>query len=156
MKQESIETPPALTVMAWRDALVESRGHRSGSAYIETVWAGVLGPTATLLWSRLARLAAVRPAARIDRVDLARSLGLGDRLGPHGPLSRSLSRMVAFGAAIRSSAEVLMIRLALPDVPAHQLGRLSVSGRIAHQRRSRQAAPKPVVPEPTPVPELGS
>jgi hypothetical protein len=119
-------------VVPWRDQAVEAVGHRPDSAYIEAVWLGVLGPSTTLTWRRLARLAAVHPGAVVDTVELAQSLGLGQGLEKNAPVSRSIARMVAFGAASRNGPTIA-VRLALPDVPAFQRQRLSSSARLAHQ-----------------------
>ena len=125
-------TPERLTIVAWPDPGTEARGHRPGSAYVEAVWLGILGPSTTLCWQRLARLATAREATAIDSVDLAVSLGLGESLGRNAPISRTLGRMVAFGAAQRSD-ETLAVRQALPDVPERMTGRLSYTARLAHQ-----------------------
>lgn len=132
-RQQGIETPERLTVIAWRDPAVEARGHRPGSPYVELVWLGTLGPSTTLCWERLSRLAATGPGTQIDTVDLSRNLGLGDGLGRNAPVSRTLARMVAFGAAARTG-DTLAVRLALADVPDRQLPRLSRSAQLAHRR----------------------
>jgi hypothetical protein len=85
--QLAVETPVQLQVVAWSDPVIENLGHRPGSAYIEAVWLGILGPTTTFTWMRLARLAAARPSTTIDVVDLAVSLGVPD-VGADGGLRR--------------------------------------------------------------------
>ena len=127
------ETPGRLTVVAWADPLTEVRGHKPGSPYVEAVWLGVLGPSTTLCWQRLSRLATALPASAVDAADLAVSLGLGESLGRNAPISRTLGRMVAFGAAERDG-DTLAVRRALPDVPARMTARLSRTARLAHQR----------------------
>ncbi len=133
MSQNNIPTPPRLTVTAWTDPAVEACGHRPGSPYIEAVWLGILGPSTTWAWQRLARLAAVRPATVIDTADLAVSLGLGEGLAQNAPISRTLCRMVAFHAAERHGT-TLAVRLALGDVSGRQLDRLARSARSAHDQ----------------------
>ena len=133
-------TPTSLTVVAWPDPIVESRGHKPGSAYVETVWLGVLGPSTTLCWSRLSRIASARPGTVIDTTDLAVSLGLSGQLGRNAPITRTLGRMIMFGAALRSG-DTLALRRALPDVPERMASRLSYSARLAHHRWSGHAAP---------------
>lgn len=130
--QTSQPTPASLTVIAWPDPVVEADGHRPGSPYVEAVWLGVLGPSTTWAWARLARIASTHPGAIIDTTDLAISLGLGASLGTNAAISRTLGRLVAFDAA-RRGPEVIAVRLALPDLAAHRLDRLSPSGRLAHQ-----------------------
>jgi hypothetical protein len=126
-------TPTSLNVVAWPDRIVEARGHKPGSTYVETVWLGVLGPSTTLCWSRLSRIATVRPSTVVDTTDLAVSLGLSAQLGRNAPITRTLSRMVMFGAAVRSG-DTLAIRRALPDVPPRMASRLSYSAQLAHRR----------------------
>jgi hypothetical protein len=128
----SLETPGRLIVVPWPDPVADAGGHKPGSPYIETVWLGILGPSTTLCWQRLSRLANARPGATVDTTDLAVSLGLGASLGRNAPLSRTLGRMVNFGAALRSG-DSLAVRRALPDLPERMTGRLSPSGRLAHQ-----------------------
>lgn len=138
--QSNQSTPPRLTVIAWPDPVIEAHGHQPGSAYVEGVWLGVLGPSATWAWQRLARLAATRPGATIDSVDLATSLGLGDSRGPNAAISRTLGRLVAFDVAQRGP-EVIAVRVALPDLPARRTARLSPSARLAHERLGHSHLP---------------
>lgn len=126
-------TPTSLTVVAWPDRIVEARGHKPGSAYVETVWLGILGPSTTLCWSRLSRIATVRPGTVVDTTDLAVSLGLSAQLGRNAPITRTLGRMIMFGAAERSG-DTLAIRRALPDVPPRMASRLSYTAQLAHRR----------------------
>jgi len=132
-------TSEQFVVDAWRDSLVEARGHRPGSPYIEAVWLGVLGPSTVLAWRRLARQAATQPGTVNDSRDLARSLGLGDNLGRSGPLTRTLNRMAAFGIATLHD-DTVAVRLALADVPQRQLARLSRSANLAHRYHSHRTA----------------
>jgi hypothetical protein len=142
-------TPARLTVVAWPDPVVDAHGHRPESPYIAGVWLGTLGPSATWAWVKLAKIAAFAPGSAIDTVELAASLGLGRGLGPNAAMSRTIGRMVAFGAAARSG-DTLAIRRALPDIPSHQLGRLSRSAQLAHRRWAstspfRNSGPESVV-----------
>jgi hypothetical protein len=66
-----------MMVIALPDPVVEARGHRPGSPYIEHVWLSALGPASTWMWTRMARVAAARPTTLIDMADLAAGLGLG-------------------------------------------------------------------------------
>jgi hypothetical protein len=121
-----------MTVIALADPVVEGRGHRPGSAYIEHVWLSALGPASTWMWTRLARLAAARPSTLIDMPDLAASLGLGTELGPNSTISRTVVRVVWFDAA-RRAGDTLVVRTALADLPARRVARLPASARLAHQ-----------------------
>jgi hypothetical protein len=143
--QTNTETPARLAIVAWPDPVVEAHGHKPGSPYVEAVWLGALGPSTTLCWQRLARLAAARPGAEIDTVDLAVSLGLGESLGRNAPISRTLGRMVAFGTAQRSG-DILAVRRALPDMPERMTGRLSYTARVAHQHWASRTTSAVVAP----------
>jgi hypothetical protein len=125
--------PPEITVVPWEDPIVEGPGHWPGDPYIEYCWLGVLGPSTTFLWARLARLGAEAPSTVVDVSDLAISLGLGEGLSSSAPLPRSLVRLVQFGCAHGTGREGLAVRLALPHVSPRQLGRLSSSARQAHE-----------------------
>jgi len=128
-----------MLIIAFPDPVIEARGHRPGSPYIEKVWLSTLGPASTWMWTRLARAAASSPSTVVDMVDLAASLGLGTQLGPNGTISRTIARAVWFDA-IRRSGNTLAVRTALPDLPARRLARLPASARIAHQHLAKGAA----------------
>jgi hypothetical protein len=121
-----------MQVIAVRNPAVEATGHRPGSPYVEHVYVSHLGPTATWLWQRLARVATAAPSTIIDMADLAASLGLGTNLGPNSAMSRTLNRLVLFDGG-RRSGSTFAVRLALPDLPPNRLARLPVSVRVAHQ-----------------------
>lgn len=125
--------PPTLNVAPWPDPTIDTHGHRPGSPYIEAVWLGILGPSTTLAWSRLSRIATAQPGAAVDITDLSISLGLSAHLGRNAPITRTLSRMVMFGAATRSG-DTLAVRRALPDVPERMASRLSYTAQLAHRR----------------------
>jgi hypothetical protein len=138
--QEHLPTPERMQVIALHNPAVETKGHRPGSPYIEHVYVSSLGPSATWLWQRLARLATASPSTIIDMADLAASLGLGTNLGPQGAMSRTVNRLVLFDGA-RRAGNTLAVRLALPDIPPNRLARLPVSVRIAHQHLGRSHRP---------------
>lgn len=125
--------PPTLNVVPWPDPNIDTHGHRPGSPYIEAVWLGILGPSTTLCWSRVSRIANAQPGTAVDITDLALSLGLSPHLGRNAPITRTLGRMVMFGAAIRSG-DTIAVRRALPDVPERMAARLSYTARLAHRR----------------------
>jgi hypothetical protein len=137
--QAPADTPATINVVRFADPLVERVGHYPGSPYVELVWLGILGPSTTLAWQRLARQVAVGGPSTIDTADLAVSLGLGGDLGRNAMMSRTLARLVAFDAAHRDG-DVLAVRVALPDLPERRLGRLSRSARLAHGRFSHVAS----------------
>jgi hypothetical protein len=138
-RQTARQSPRTLTIVPFPDPVVERLGHRPGSPYVEFVWLGVLGPSTTFAWQRLARQAAAMSSSSVDVVDLALSLGLGEDLGRNAMVSRTLARLVAFDTA-RRHEDTLAVRLALPDLPARRLSRLSTSARFAHERFAHGAA----------------
>ena len=137
--QVPTETPATLTLVAFPDPVVERFGHRPGSPYVEFVWLGILWPSTTLAWQRLARQAAAMPSSKIDITDLSVSLGLGESLTRNAVVSRTLARLVAFDAA-RRQGDLLAVRLALPDLSERRLPRLSYSARLAHERFAHGAS----------------
>ena len=134
-RADATETPRHLVVTQWTEGAPTGGGHRPGSPYVEAVWLGGIGPSATWAWQRLARLAEARPGARIESPELALSLGLGERLGPNASLSRTLRRLEGFEVLQRND-DLLAVRVRLPDVSDRRLWRLSPSARAAHERFS--------------------
>jgi hypothetical protein len=132
-------TPDHLAVVAYKDEVIEHLGYAPGHHYIEAVWLGVLGPSATWCWQRLARVAASAGGGPIlvDAVDLAVSLGLGEGLGRSAPITRCLGRIIRFDGA-RSNGATLAVRLALPPIAERRAERLSYSARLAHEHFTRQ------------------
>lgn len=118
-----------------------------GSPYVEAVWLGVLGPSATWAWQRLARIATTRPGVTIDSVDLATSLGLGDSLGSNAAISRTLARLVAFDATHRGP-DIIAVRVALPDLPARRTAGAGGRPRLTGWPERTWAAGLPPCPRP--------
>ncbi|HLN06487.1 MAG TPA: hypothetical protein VK217_09425 [Acidimicrobiales bacterium] len=145
--QTPTETPPVLMLVPFPDPVVERFGHRPGSPYVELVWLGILGPSTTFAWQRLARQAAAVSSSTLDVADLSVSLGLGEGLGRNAMVSRTLARLVAFDAARRQD-DTLAVRLALPDLTERRLSRLSRSARLAHERFAHRAPSIPVAGAP--------
>lgn len=126
-------TPATLVVAPLVDPVVESRGFRPTSRYVEVCWLPLLGPTSTWLYRRLAQAVEDADEATFDATDLAASLGLGRGLGRQAPLSRSLRRLVGAGAA-RCSGRRLLIRRALAPLTATQASQLTPSARRFHEQ----------------------
>lgn len=142
-------TPPRLVITAWEHPLLDRLGHRPGSPYIEHVWLPILGPSTTWAYQHLARHATTHPGTAIDTAELAAGLGLSTATGPNSVLSRTLHRLVAFGAAQRHD-DTLTVRRALPDIPARQLDRLPAPARLAHHHLA--IAHRPPTPQTQAVP----
>lgn len=127
-----------IEVRPWEDPVVEVRGFGPASGYVEYCWLPVLGPTATWLYRRLGSLVLMHDGGcRVDLVDLATSLGLGEGLGRHSPLVRAVSRLVRF-EVIRVSGSVLLVRRALAPLSENRVRRLSASARFAHEQAASQ------------------
>jgi len=82
-------TPPLLTIVAWRDAVIE-------------------------------------PA--------------DNSLGANTAISFNLGRLVAFDVA-QHGADIIAVRVALPDLSARRTARLSPSARLAHERLGHSRLP---------------
>jgi hypothetical protein len=146
-----------LTICAWPDPVIDSLGHDPRSAYVETYWLGILGPSTTWLVRRLvAGLESEPDGYELDLAECARCLGLGDRGGRHSPFRRALLRLTQFELAQRRGPQTLAVRRRLPPLSAHQAARLPDCLRESHaalreaearlpaaehlRRRSRQLA----------------
>jgi hypothetical protein len=142
------ELPDRLGLRPWPDPWREANGFGPHSAYVELVWAGRLGPTATLLYRRLGGLVRACPdGTTVEVADLRAGLGLGQADGRWSPLTRSVCRLVLFGAA-RWDGETLEVRRALPPVPPSSLGRLGPTAQRVHAAELARAS------QPRPAPEL--
>ena len=131
--------PATVTITAWDDPLVEAHGFGPRHPYIEGVWAGVLGPSATLAYRRLGALVELGITdIDIDVVDLSVSLGLGEGTGRNALITRTLNRLVAFGAARWERDGRYALRRALAPLPEHRLRRLSHSARLFHEAQTRR------------------
>lgn len=127
-----------LAVVSLDDPLIEALGHDPRSAYAETFWVAVLGPSSVMLLRRLAGWLddspdgfplALRPAAA--------EIGLGHSGGINSPMTRTLGRLVTFEmAAIRG--EALAVRRMLPPLARRHLARLP--GHLAERHRDEHEA----------------
>ena len=142
-------TGPRLAIRPWAvNAEVEFPAR---SAYVELVWAGVLGPTTLLTYRRLTGLIDVG-GDTVDLSDLAAGLGVRYQGGRHSPMVRALDRLVMFKAAT-FDGDALAVRAGLPPVPEHRLGRLGSSAVRVHHRALEEhpARPSPQVGESAPM-----
>ncbi|MHB8295765.1 MAG: hypothetical protein ACYDH5_14305 [Acidimicrobiales bacterium] len=119
-----------LTIVRWRDPVVDTYGHDPRSPYTETFWLPVLGPSTVLLLRRLARLMENREGPfELDMALTARSLGLPG-MGRHSPFARSLTRCVQFRLAQPEEPGTLGVRKMLPSLTTRQVAGLP--GPLAH------------------------
>lgn len=123
-----------------RDPVVESRGHRWNSDYVETYWLPILGPTATWLVRLLARdLERQHTGVVIDLADVAARLGVSWSADGSSTLGRAIARCQMFGAvdvAVRSA--VLRVRSHMAPLPQRHLARLPASLRARHEIDQRE------------------
>ena len=95
-----VESNALINVRQWIDPLVDDHGHDPRSGYVETIWLGVLGPTATWLLRRLAAGLQQHPEGfAFDLVSTAAAMGLSFRSGRSSPFTKALQRCVMFGLA---------------------------------------------------------
>ncbi|MDA8401084.1 MAG: hypothetical protein M0008_13780 [Actinomycetota bacterium] len=135
------EPTPSLNVSPWTDPLLDALGHDPRSAYVETYWLGVLGPSTTWLLRRMARCFDESPDGFvIDIVETARALGLGASASRHSPLMRSISRCELFKLAVRTGPVTLAVRRRLPPLTRRHLLRLPSSLQQQHNELVAQEA----------------
>ena len=124
-----------LTVTAWHDRVIDALGHDPRSAYVETFWLSILGPSTTLLLRRVASELDTHPDGfELPIDDTAKSMGLGGRGGKHSPFVRAIARCCQFDLAQMCGPEALAVRRRLPPLTRHQVARLPETLHAQHQR----------------------
>jgi hypothetical protein len=127
--------PDTLYIRPWPDDVIDSFGFDPRSAYVETYWLGILGPSTTWLLRRLvAGLERNPDGYPISLAETARSLGLRDRGGRSSPFVRAVSRTIRFELATPEGPDVLAVRRKVPPLAQRQVDRLSPGLRAAHDR----------------------
>jgi hypothetical protein len=122
-----------MTVRAWWDPELATRGFAPRSAYVERFWLGVLGPSAVFLVRRLARGLEEHPGGfRMDLADTARAIGLGSGTGQSSPIMRTIDRACMFNTMRRNGPSELQVRTHLPLLTTRQLERLPRAVRDTH------------------------
>jgi hypothetical protein len=116
------EPNTTITVLAWRDQLVESHPESHPTASIETLvwWTPTLGPTATLMAHRFAGYAAREEGAEFSLPDLSRTFGMGSSLTR---VRAALLRLERF-RVISVNDGTVFVRIALPPLTRRQLDQL--------------------------------
>jgi hypothetical protein len=136
--------PAALTVIAYPDATVEAHGYGPDHPYIEGAIVSVVGPSATLLWKRLAChvVDAAGVPVTFDTIDLLACVGLGPGLAKNSIGARTVARMAAFDMARRAGrdGDLLAVRTALAPLNAARAGRLPTSARRYHDHITASTA----------------
>lgn len=126
------DIPARLTVEPWEDALIERHGHDPRSAYAETFWLPILGPSTTWLIRRLATGFDHEPAGyELHCADLSRELGLGTALSRNSSFVRALDRTIKFNMA-QMHDTTLYVRRRIAPLADRQLTRLPPRLRQLH------------------------
>lgn len=135
----------ALWVRPWPDPVIDAAGYDPRSTYVETFWAGVLGPSTLLLLRRIAaRLDAAPEGFELDPPTWAAELGLRYP-GKGSPFARAVGRLCHFGLAAAADATTLLVRRHVPPLARRHLLRLPPSLQEAHadwMARARDEAPQ--------------
>jgi len=138
-------TRPRLRVEPWPDPVIDELGHDPRSAYVETYWLPVLGPSTTWLLRHFTTRLEESPAGiELDVEDTARALGLGEHLGPNAPFARTVKRCVDFGMAEWRDPLHLAVRRHLPPLARRHLRRLPESLQARHEA---EGEPRRALPE---------
>ena len=126
--------PDHLRIEPWIDPVVDRVGHDPRSAYVETFWLGILGPSTTWLLRRLVTGLDEHPGGfDLDPLGTARALGIGHRSGTTSPFVRSLARAERFGIT-RTDGCLLAVRRRLPPLSRRLIERLPPEVQAEHRR----------------------
>jgi hypothetical protein len=132
-----VAMPTEIVVTPWADPVVDTLGHDPRSWYAETFWLPTLGPTALLLMRHLAdRFEREVGPLTVAVADTAASLGLGTGEGEHGPLMRSVGRLVQFDLACVAGApgeQTYAVRRKVPPVNRRHIRRLPPALQTRHE-----------------------
>ena len=130
---DPIEPTTIFAVESWCDPVIDQLGHDPRSAYVETFWLPILGPSSVWLLRRLADGLDRNPEGfELDLIDTAQSLGVGMRGGRNAPLLRTFERCCRFGAARMHGPTSLMVRRRLAPLTRAQTERLPQSLQARH------------------------
>ncbi len=134
-----------LRIVPWVDPVADPHGVDPCSRYVELYWLGIIGPSTTWLLRRLSYGLEMHPAGLdLDLVEMARSLGLGERMGKNAPFRRALQRLCTFELARPHGPAALAVRTRIPPLPLRHLSRLPASLQASHRRwAAEQRLPEP-------------
>jgi hypothetical protein len=128
-----LNTEPALTIVAWRDELVEQHPDSIATDSDEMLvwWTPILGPSATLMVHQLALLVRTGTSHTFSQAELGQTFGLGIS---SGRLHAVLERLHRFGAAHVDDTAVA-VRLAMPPMSIRHQRRLPAYLALAYRSR---------------------
>jgi hypothetical protein len=123
-----------LSIRPWPDPVIDELGHDPRSGYVETYWLGILGPSTTwLLRLLVARLERSPAGYELALAEAATRLGLGHKVGRHGPFVNALSRLVQFDLAQPRGGSELAVRRKVAPLSRRQVMRLDDALQLEHQ-----------------------
>ena len=122
-----------LRIEPWTDHVTAELGHDLRSPYVERFWLGVLGPSALWLARSLAYGLDGSRGFNLDLLEVARTLGLGDRVGRHSPVQRAVERLCHFDVAYLRGGVTLVVRQHVAWLDDHRIHRLSEALRAEHR-----------------------
>jgi len=126
------DLPQRFGVLAWLDPERDEQGHDPRSAYVETFWLPVVGPSTTLLLRRLADEFDAEPDGfEIEAGVLSREIGLGARTDRRGAFAKTLQRCAKFHM-LQQRGDVLYVRRRIPPLSHRQVKRLGSRLQILH------------------------
>lgn len=122
-----------LRIEAWPDHVTAEFGHDARSAYVERFWLSIIGPSALWLLRTFAYGFDHAPDGyQLDVHNVARALGLGDRIGRHSPVQRAVDRLCHFELAHVRGGVTLMVRRDVPWLDDRKICRLPSPLRVEH------------------------
>lgn len=115
-----------LRIVPLIDPVIETVGHAPRSAYAETYWLPVIGPSALWALRRLSAWAEAEPTGvAVALAELAKELGLGGGTGRNAPMVRTLARLVVFQMAqIDETRDALAVLRQVPPLARRHLLRV--------------------------------
>ena len=136
-----------LHVRPWADPVLDHQGHDPRSAYVETFWLPLLGPSATLLVRKLASWLERSPEGfDVPAEEVARGLGLGAKGGQRSPFNRTLGRLAQFKVVHLDEGDVVLTRRKLPGLTRSQVGKLPPGLREALEAYKAAETSDPALP----------
>ena len=147
VETDTVPEPRRLLVRPWEDPVLDCQGHDPRSAYTETFWLPLLGPSATFLARKLAGGLELDPGGfSLPADDAARSLGLGAKEGRRSPLNRTLARLAQFRLVYLDGDDVVLARRRFPGLSRTQVLKLTPALREAHEAYRAAELKAPALP----------
>ncbi len=124
-----------IRVEPWPDHVTTEVGQDPRSAYVERFWLSIIGPSALWLLRTFAYGFDAAPQGyQLDVHNVARALGLGDRVGRHSPVQRAADRLCHFDLAHSRGGMTLLVRRDVPWLDERKVSRLPAPLRVEHEQ----------------------